>query len=89
MNVSLTEELEELVQEKVRSGMYSSASEVIREALRLLKEQDQIRQMRLEELRKEIAIGVAQADRGELEELDVEAIIADGHARLARMKERL
>ena len=80
MNVSLTEELEELVQEKVRSGMYSSASEVIRQALRLLKEQDQLRQIRLDELRKEIAIGIEQADRGELEELDVEAFLKEARA---------
>jgi len=40
MNVSLTAELEELVNEKVRSGLYHTASEVVREALRLLKLRD-------------------------------------------------
>ncbi|PSB49208.1 type II toxin-antitoxin system ParD family antitoxin [Cyanosarcina cf. burmensis CCALA 770] len=65
MNVSLTPELEAFVNEKVASGMYYSASEVIREGLRLLKEQDTLRQMRLEELKKEIAIGIEQADRGQ------------------------
>ena len=40
MNVSLTTELEELVNEKVRSGLYHTASEVVREALRLLKVRD-------------------------------------------------
>ena len=40
MNVSLTRELEELVNEKVRSGLYQTASEVVREALRLLKLRD-------------------------------------------------
>lgn len=66
MNVSLTPELEKFVNEKVQSGMYYSESEVIREGLRLLKEQDTLRQIRLEELRKEIAIGIDQADRGQL-----------------------
>ncbi|HAX79272.1 MAG TPA: type II toxin-antitoxin system ParD family antitoxin [Cyanobacteria bacterium UBA11372] len=66
MNVSLTPELEQYVQEKVKSGKYLSASEVMREALRLLQEQDQIRQLRLEKLRSEIAIGIEQADRGEV-----------------------
>ena len=47
MNVSLTPQLEELVQKKVASGLYNSASEVIREALRLLEEQDRLRAMRL------------------------------------------
>lgn len=40
MNVSLTPELEALVNEKVRSGLYHTASEVVREALRLLKNRD-------------------------------------------------
>jgi antitoxin ParD1/3/4 len=40
MNVSLTPELEELVNLKVRSGLYQTASEVVREALRLLKQRD-------------------------------------------------
>lgn len=65
MNVSLTPELEKYVQEKVKSGKYLSASEVVREALRLLQEQDQIRQLRLEKLRSEIALGIEQLDRGE------------------------
>ena len=40
MNVSLTPELEDLVNQKVRSGRYRSASEVVREALRLFEERD-------------------------------------------------
>ena len=40
MNVSLTPELEKLVNEKVRGGLYQTASEVVREALRLLKQRD-------------------------------------------------
>ena len=51
MNVSLTPEPEQLVQQKVKSGRYLSASEVVREALRLLHEQDQLRELRLERLR--------------------------------------
>ncbi len=65
MNVSLTPELEELVSEKVRSGRYNSASEVVREALRLLEEQDQLRALRLEQIRKKIAEGLDALDRGE------------------------
>ena len=66
MNVSLTRELEVLVQEKVGSGMYRSASEVIREALRLLKERDDLRRAHLAELRKEVAVGLDEAARGEV-----------------------
>lgn len=65
MNVSLTPELEELISQKVQSGRYTSASEVIREALRLLEEQDQLRQKRLAAVREKIDRGLEQLDRGE------------------------
>ncbi len=65
MNVSLTPELEEYIAEKVSTGMYHTASEVVREGLRLLKERDELQQMRLAEMRKQIAEGLAQLDRGE------------------------
>ena len=65
LNISLTSELAELVHEKVTSGMYHSASEVIREGLRLLKEQDEVRRLRLEELRREIRKGTESLERGE------------------------
>ena len=66
MHVSLTTRLEEYVREKVESGLYNSNSEVVREALRLMGERDRLREIRLDELRKEIQIGIDQADRGEL-----------------------
>jgi len=68
MNVSLTPDLEELVQKKVQSGRYSSASEVVREALRLLAERDELRQAELEALRASVEQGLAEARRGELED---------------------
>jgi antitoxin ParD1/3/4 len=66
MNVSLTPELEQYVHSKVKSGRYLSASEVIREALRLLEERDRLREIRLETLRHEISIGVEQSECGEV-----------------------
>ena len=66
MNVSLTPELEQLIHTKVDSGLYLSASEVVREALRLLEERDRVNAMKLEELRRTIQIGIDQANRGEL-----------------------
>jgi antitoxin ParD1/3/4 len=65
MNISLTKELEQLVQKKVKGGLYLSASEVVREALRLLEERDSLRQAQLTRLRKEVALGLAQLDKGE------------------------
>ncbi len=68
MNVSLTPELEKLVQDKVGSGRYTSASEVIREALRLL-ERREIRLREREEALKtfqaELDRRIAELDRGE------------------------
>lgn len=80
MNISLTKELEAMVHKKVRSGMYHSASEVVRQALRLLQEREQMQRARLAELRKEIALGVAQIERGEVEPFDVKAFLAKAHA---------
>ena len=64
MNVSLTPELEQLVADKVESGMYHTSSEVIREGLRLLKERD----ARLEALRRDVRAGLEAVDRGEFTE---------------------
>lgn len=65
MNVSLTPELEQLIHDRVRSGRYHSASEVVREALRLLETRDELRQLRLAEQRKKVAAGLESLDRGE------------------------
>jgi antitoxin ParD1/3/4 len=61
MNVSLTPELERFVNEKVESGLCQTASEVVREALRLLKERDHAR----EQLRADVQAGFDQLARGE------------------------
>jgi len=58
MNVNLTPYLEKMVRDKVSSGLYTSASEVIREALRLMDEQDSIRKTRLDLLRQDIHAGL-------------------------------
>ncbi len=84
MNISLTPTLEKMVHTKVKSGLYHSASEVIREGLRLLKDQDTLKAHRLKELQKEIALGIKQADAGQLDVLDMKAIKAEGQKRLGR-----
>jgi antitoxin ParD1/3/4 len=80
MNISLTPHLEELVKSKVDSGLYGSASEVMRDALRLLDERDRLRALRMEELRAEIKKGL---DSGEPNPLDMGEIKARGRKRLA------
>ena len=65
MNVSLTPELEHWVDERVRSGRYASASEVIREALRLLEVEEAAQQRRLESVRRKIDRGLDQLKEGQ------------------------
>lgn len=65
MNVSLTPELENFVQDKVSSGRYTSASEVVREALRLLEEHERVRAARIADLQSELDRRLASLDRGE------------------------
>jgi antitoxin ParD1/3/4 len=75
MNVSLTPELERRIAEKVESGLYTTASEVVREALRLLFEADEKRARLIAKLNEDIQIGLDQIDRGEVvspEELEAE-----------------
>ena len=84
MDVTLTPELEHLIQDKVASGLYTSESEVIREALRLLKDRDELKFLAVEDLRREIRKGLDQLDRGESVPLDAERIKSEGRRRLAQ-----
>ena len=85
MNVSLTPELEQYVNGKVQSGMYHTASEVVREGLRLLKERDQLHQQKLSDIRREIQVGIDQAVRGHVSpfrEATLEDVKAKGQEHL-------
>ena len=62
INVSLTPQLEDMVRKKVSSGLYNSASEVVREALRLMEEQDRLRAVKFEQLRQAIREGLESGD---------------------------
>lgn len=54
LNINLTPQLEKLVRQKVDSGRYNSASEVVREALRLMERQNELYALQLERLRSDI-----------------------------------
>jgi antitoxin ParD1/3/4 len=86
VNVNLTPELEALVQRKVASGLYNNQSEVVREALRLLALQDQVREAHAKSLRKALAEGLAQADRGEL--IDGKEVVAEVRKALRRRRRK-
>ena len=79
MNVNLSPQLEAMVKAKVASGRYTSASEVVREALRLMEQQDQLRLLQFEQLRRDIQDGLAS---GEAEAWNPKVIKAEGRRRL-------
>jgi antitoxin ParD1/3/4 len=82
MNVSLTAELEKFVSAKVESGRYNSASEVVREALRLLEEHDQARSVQLAGFNQELGLRLDTLDHGR------HVSPTDARARLRRKSER-
>jgi antitoxin ParD1/3/4 len=87
MNVHLTSELEKLVHNKVKTGRYNSASEVVREALRLLEEHDHIRKMRMQEIRKKIDEGWESLQRGEgIDGEEAFKTLAQRHKRFKRQR---
>ncbi|MGA3091687.1 MAG: type II toxin-antitoxin system ParD family antitoxin [Terriglobales bacterium] len=82
MNVSLTAELEKFVSAKVESGRYNSASEVVREALRLLEEHDQARSVQLAGFNQELGRRLGTLDHGR------HVSPTDARARLRRKSEQ-
>jgi len=70
MNFSLTPSLEQFVRDKASTGDYNNASEVIREAIRLLKEKDELRAIKLEQLRAEIRLGDEAIEQGQYTDIN-------------------
>jgi antitoxin ParD1/3/4 len=88
MNVHLTPELEQFVHDKVESGRYNSASEVVQEALRLMDQKDDLRTIQLHELRKRIDKGLSEVHRGEGTDGDsfIAGLLADLDTREAKRR---
>jgi antitoxin ParD1/3/4 len=80
MNINLTPQLEEMIRQKVDSGMYNSASEVVRDALRLMDERDRVQTAKLAQLRHEIQEGLSS---GRATSWDREEIKRGGRAKHA------
>lgn len=78
MNINLTPQLEEMVRQKVVSGAYTSASEVVREALWLLDEKDRLRLAELAQLRQDIQEGL---DNGKATAWDIAETKQEGRAK--------
>ena len=79
MNVHLGAVFDEFVADLLKTGYYQTQSEIMREGLRLLKEREEIKQMRLAEMRREIAVGSEQADRSQF---------VDGSEAFAKIRKR-
>lgn len=82
MNVSLPPELEARVRQRVESGMYGSASEVIREALRLFEAYEQVKTAKLDGLRQDIANGLDDIKNGRVKEVDFASLKQQGRQSL-------
>ena len=76
LNVSLTSEFADFVEGAVASGSYVSASEVVRDALRLMRQDQESAAAKLALLRKAVDAGLAQSERGEFSEHSVSDIFA-------------
>jgi antitoxin ParD1/3/4 len=74
MNVPLSRQLQGFIEKKVRTGRYQTASEVVREGLRLIEDRDTQRALQLRRLRAEIQIGLDQIEKGQVAPLNVNKI---------------
>jgi len=83
MNVSLSRQLQGFIEKKVRTGRYQTASEVVREGLRLIEDRDTQRALQLRRLREEIRVGLDQIEKGQVAPLDVKKIKAEGRKQRA------
>jgi antitoxin ParD1/3/4 len=83
MNINLTPQLEDLVRQKVASGLYTSASEVVREALRMMEEKDRLKDAKLDQLRQDVREGL---ESGPATPWDPDEVKRAGRARRAAQK---
>lgn len=74
MDITLTPQISAWIAEKVAQGMYSSSSEVVAEAIRLLKRQEEQRQSMAKDFRQEILVGVQQLDAGKSVPFDLSEV---------------
>ncbi len=91
MHIDLPSDVEKLVRREVEAGEYGTPSELVADAIRLLDAHDRVRRHELEDLRREIALGIEECERGQTKpftEATVASIVADGRKRLARAEGR-
>lgn len=76
MHISLTDQQEGWIQSLIDNGHYASTSEVMRHAIRLLQEEAEAKQAKLQALREAVQKGIVELDRGEFSEKTVSNIIS-------------
>ena len=76
MNVSLPQALAEFVEKEVASGNYATASEVVRDGLRMLRAERAVYEEKLAILKREVQRGIDQIDAGEFSDLTLPEIYA-------------
>jgi antitoxin ParD1/3/4 len=86
MTISLKPDLQEFVEEKVRSGQFSSSDEAVNALLSRVREQEAMTDEEIDELRADLEVGVREADSGEFVEFSAEDVIAERHAALQKKK---
>ena len=78
IHATVTPELDSFVNKLVDTGRFTSQSEAVRAALRLLEDEERLREIKLEALREKIQEGL---ESGEPEEWDIEEFLENARAR--------
>jgi putative addiction module CopG family antidote len=86
MNVLMKPELEQFISDKVKSGQYADASDMVNEALEVLRKQEQFTPEHEAYLRQEVRKGLDQLETGQRANFDAEKIISEERKRLERQK---
>jgi antitoxin ParD1/3/4 len=86
MTLKLKPETERILKEKVQNGQYESLEEAANEMIQAAYEQETMTEEDIEELRREVAVGIEQADRGQFSKLTIDEIIAQEEARARKHK---
>ncbi len=82
--MTLPPQLEQFIQSQIASGKYASIDEIFLAGIKLLEERERLYQGRFEELRREVMVGVEEAEQGEL--LEAEAVITELQEKLLQRR---
>ena len=80
MNVSLKPDVQKYVEEKVKTGQYASPEEAVNNLLQQPRQREELTAEDIEELRREIDVGINEANHGQFADFDAEGVIAQRHA---------